>query len=203
MAHLIKRFTPEEKIQLIEQHTLNDRPLVELAADTGLTMATLYRWKKQYMKGDLQKRLLAHIAMKQEYIVLFSELQQLRHQEILLQRSLRQKHNELTQYTFDAISVALVLVVEYQLKPAHVCQVLNISRGYLSQRLKQIKEGSSQLHVSSELMYIHYLKAEITKTPHLGYKKLTQEVNRRLLLDGFKPINHKRVYRLLKKYQLR
>ena len=84
-----------------------------------------------------------------------------------------------------------------------ISRVLGVSRSNLSE---QVKDKSQKLPATfsntSDGEHLRQIKTVVDKRPTYGYRRVTAHVNLALKTLGNKPVNHKRIYRIMKANKL-
>lgn len=88
-----------------------------------------------------------------------------------------------------------------------VCRALGVARSHVHSRSTRktgwIDGRTARVRDSSwDTALVNALRAEITTLPTYGYRRAGALVNRKRDLTGLPPVNHKRVYRVMKQHHL-
>ena len=84
-----------------------------------------------------------------------------------------------------------------------VCAVLGVARSNVIDRLARPADwidgrALARLEPVADAMIADAVRAEITALPTYGYRRADALVNRTRSLMGLRPVNHKRMYRVMK-----
>ena len=83
-----------------------------------------------------------------------------------------------------------------------VAETLSVSRSNLHDRLKGGAKPRRRYHKAQDAAVVLLITALVAARPPHGYRRITALLNRRLRAEGSAPVNHKRVYRIMKKHSL-
>lgn len=79
-----------------------------------------------------------------------------------------------------------------------VAEVLGIARSNLHDRLNGKTKPRRRYHKAQDAALLPLITALVTARPAYGYRRITAVLNRQLRDQGLAPVNHKRVYRIMK-----
>lgn len=79
-----------------------------------------------------------------------------------------------------------------------VAATLGVSRSNLHERLNGSAKPRRGYHKAQDAAILPRIESLVAKRPTYGYRRITSVLNRELRTDGFAPVNHKRVYRIMK-----
>ena len=79
-----------------------------------------------------------------------------------------------------------------------VARTLGVSRSNLHERVKGHGKPRSSYHKAGDAALLPRIKVLVAERPTYGYRRITALLNRALRAEGHDPINHKRVYRIMK-----
>ena len=84
-----------------------------------------------------------------------------------------------------------------------ISKALDISRSNLMERLAMKKnEGKKSRVLDDETTVLSEIKTIVDEKPTYGYRRVQAVLNQRRKMQNFTPVNHKRVYRLMKIYKM-
>ena len=83
-----------------------------------------------------------------------------------------------------------------------VATTLGVARSNLIDRLKGRTKPRRRYHKAQDAAVVPLITALVTARPTYGYRRITAILNRRLRSEGLAPVNHKRVYRIMKTHNL-
>lgn len=83
-----------------------------------------------------------------------------------------------------------------------IAEALEVSRSNLHARARETGRSRGPYHKSDDAVYLPLVQRFVDERPTYGYRRITALVNRDLAGRGLPPINHKRVYRLMKRHGL-
>ena len=83
-----------------------------------------------------------------------------------------------------------------------VADTLGVSRSNLIERLKVSAEPRRRYHKARDAAVLPRVRRLVDARPTYGYRRITALLNRDLAAEGAAPVNHKRVYRLMKLHGL-
>ena len=83
-----------------------------------------------------------------------------------------------------------------------VADTLGVSRSNLIERLKVRAEPRRRYHKAQDAAVLPRVRRLVDARPTYGYRRITALLNRDLVAEGAAPVNHKRVYRLMKLHGL-
>ena len=88
-----------------------------------------------------------------------------------------------------------------------VAEALGVSRSNLHDRLRhdQLRPGAKprrRYHKAQDAAVLPLLRGLVDQRPTYGYRRITALLNRARALQGAPPVNHKRVYRIMRDHAL-
>jgi putative transposase len=86
-----------------------------------------------------------------------------------------------------------------------VCKVLGVARSNIIERAKRTadwSDGRKGRHRADDEALVAEIRAEVTELPTYGYRRACEFVRRRRRAHHRPPVNHKRVYRVMRTYGL-
>lgn len=83
-----------------------------------------------------------------------------------------------------------------------VAQTLGVARSNLIDRLQGRTRPRQGYHKAEDAGLVPLIMALVAARPTYGYRRITAILNRQLRSDGAAPVNHKRVYRIMKAHNL-
>jgi transposase InsO family protein len=83
-----------------------------------------------------------------------------------------------------------------------VAETLGVSRSNLHDRLKASAKPRRRYYKAQDAAVVPLITALVAARPTCGYRRITALLNRQLRAEGAAPVNHKRVYRIMKKHSL-
>jgi len=83
-----------------------------------------------------------------------------------------------------------------------IAATLGVSRSNLAERLKGNAKPRRSYHKAQDAALLLRIKALVAKRPTYGYRRITAVLNRELRVEDGQPVNHKRVYRIMKNNRL-
>ena len=81
-----------------------------------------------------------------------------------------------------------------------VSDTLEVSRSNLIHRLNQEETRMKSIDKADDLRLLPTIREIVSQKPTYGYRRVTQLVNRQLQKDDYSPVNHKRIYRIMRKH---
>ena len=79
-----------------------------------------------------------------------------------------------------------------------VSETLGVSRSNLHDRMSGKTKPRRRYHKAQDAALLPLIERLVAKRPTYGYRRITAVLNRKLRADGLAPVNHKRVYRIMK-----
>jgi len=83
-----------------------------------------------------------------------------------------------------------------------VAETLGVSRSNLHERLNGRAKPRRGYHKAQDAAVLPRIERLVAKRPTYGYRRITAVLNRELKAEGLAPVNHKRVYRIMKRNNL-
>jgi len=83
-----------------------------------------------------------------------------------------------------------------------VAYTLGVSRSNLHERVSGRAKPRRRYHKAQDAAILPLIERLVAKRPTYGYRRITAVLNRKLRTDGLVPVNHKRVYRIMKAHNL-
>ena len=83
-----------------------------------------------------------------------------------------------------------------------VADTLGVSRSNLHERVSGRTKPRRRYHKAQDAALLPLIERLVAKRPTYGYRRITAVLNRKLRTDGLAPVNHKRVYRIMKAHKL-
>jgi len=83
-----------------------------------------------------------------------------------------------------------------------VAKTLGVARSNLINRLSGRTKPRRRYHKAQDAAMVPRITALVTVRPTYGYRRITAILNRQLRSEGLAPVNHKRVYRIMKAHSL-
>lgn len=83
-----------------------------------------------------------------------------------------------------------------------VTDVLGVSRSNLLERLNGGAKPRRSYHKAQDAVVLPRIERLVAERPTYGYRRITALLNRELRSQGLPPVNHKRVYRIMKNNSL-
>ena len=83
-----------------------------------------------------------------------------------------------------------------------IARTLGVARSTLTDRLAGRTRPRRRYHKAQDAAVVPLITALVTARPTYGYRRITAILNRRLRSEGLAPVNHKRVYRIMKSHNL-
>ncbi len=83
-----------------------------------------------------------------------------------------------------------------------MAETLGVSRSNLHDRLKGSAKPRRRYHKAQDAAVVPLITALVAARPTCGYRRITALPGRQLRAEGAAPVNHKRVYRIMKKHSL-
>jgi transposase InsO family protein len=79
-----------------------------------------------------------------------------------------------------------------------VARTLGVSRSNLHDRLTGAAKPRRRYHKAQDAALLPLIERLVAQRPTYGYRRITAALNRLLRAEGMAPVNHKRVYRIMK-----
>jgi len=79
-----------------------------------------------------------------------------------------------------------------------VAEILGVSRSNLHDRVTGKTKPRRRYHKAQDAAVLLLIERLVAARPTYGYRRITAVLNRQLRSDGLAPVNHKRVYRIMK-----
>jgi len=79
-----------------------------------------------------------------------------------------------------------------------VAETLGVARSNPIDRLKEKTKPRRRYHKTQDAAVVLLITALVAARPTYGYGRITALLNRRLRSEGLEPVNHKRIYRIMK-----
>ncbi len=83
-----------------------------------------------------------------------------------------------------------------------VAETLGVSRSNLHARLNGSAKPRRRYHKAQDAAVLPLIERLVAKRPTYGYRRITALLNRQIRATGAAPVNHKRVYRIMKAHNL-
>ena len=83
-----------------------------------------------------------------------------------------------------------------------VAETLDVARSNLIERLAGRAKPRRRYHKAQDAAVVPLITALVAARPTYGYRRIGAILNRQLRLKGLAPVNHKRVYRIMKAHNL-
>lgn len=83
-----------------------------------------------------------------------------------------------------------------------IAKTLGVSRSNLIERVNGTTKPRRRYHKAQDAAIVPLIRILVSKRPTYGYRRITAILNRLLRKDGHKPVNHKRVYRIMQINQM-
>jgi hypothetical protein len=83
-----------------------------------------------------------------------------------------------------------------------VADRLDVSRSNLHERVSGKTKPRRRYHKAQDAALLPLIERLVAKRPTYGYRRITAVLNRKLRTDSLVPVNHKRVYRIMKAHNL-
>ena len=83
-----------------------------------------------------------------------------------------------------------------------VAETLDVARSNLIERLAGRTKPRRRYHKAQDAAVVVLITALVGARPTYGYRRIGAVLNRQLRLKGLAPVNHKRVYRIMKVHNL-
>jgi hypothetical protein len=83
-----------------------------------------------------------------------------------------------------------------------VAETLGVSRSNLHARLNGSAKPRRRYHKAQDAAALPLITTLVAARPTYGYRRITALLNRQLRAQGASPVNHKRVYRIMKAHDL-
>ena len=83
-----------------------------------------------------------------------------------------------------------------------VADTLGVARSNLHERVSGNTKPRRRYHKAQDMALLPLIERLVAKRPTYGYRRITAVLNRKLRTDGLAPVNHKRVYRIMKAHNL-
>ncbi|WP_237170324.1 IS3 family transposase [Pandoraea thiooxydans] len=202
-----RRWSAQEKASLVKETYEPGMSVSLVARRHGISASQLFNWRKLEREGAL---VAVHAG---ESVVPASELAAARAQIAQLQRMLGKKTME-AEILREAVEIArgkkvdCALTLIGQGRPVKpVCVVLGVARSHVVDLLKRPADWVDARVLAKadpigDAMIADAVRAEITALPTYGYRRAGALVNRTRSLIGLRPVNHKRMYRVMKEQGL-
>lgn len=83
-----------------------------------------------------------------------------------------------------------------------VAETLGVARSNLIDRLNSRTKPRRRYYKAQDAALVPLITTLVAARPTYGYRRITAILNRQLRLEGLAPVNHKRVYRIMKAHNL-
>lgn len=83
-----------------------------------------------------------------------------------------------------------------------VAETLGVARSNLIDRLHGRAKPRRRYHKAQDAAVVPLIMALVSARPTYGYRRITALLNRQLRAESLAPVNHKRVYRIMKAHNL-
>ncbi len=83
-----------------------------------------------------------------------------------------------------------------------VAETLRVSRSNLHQRVNGSAKPRRSYYKVQDAVVLPRIKTLVAKRPSYGYRRITAVLNRALRCEGLAPVNHKRIYRIMRRNNL-
>jgi hypothetical protein len=94
------------------------------------------------------------------------------------------------------LAYALIAKGGYAMKP--VCEALEVARSNIAERLQGRKQKRGCYRIPTDARILPIILHLVDDRPTYGYRRVHALLNRKFAAEGQPPINHKRVYRIMK-----
>ena len=83
-----------------------------------------------------------------------------------------------------------------------VAETLGVARSNLIDRLNDRTKPRRRYYKAQDAALVPLITTLVAARPTYGYRRITAILNRQLRSEGLTPVNHKRVYRIMKAHNL-
>jgi len=83
-----------------------------------------------------------------------------------------------------------------------VADTLGVARSNLHERVSGKTKPRRRHHKAQDAALLPLIERLVAKRPTYGYRRITAVLNRKLRAGGLAPVNHKRIYRIMKAHNL-
>ncbi|MGR3440064.1 MAG: IS3 family transposase [Paracoccus sp. (in: a-proteobacteria)] len=198
-----RRWSTAEKLRIVEE-TLDERASISVVARrNGVAPNLLYRWRRLMLEGG-------SVAVSEDDDVTSNKVvRQMEDRIRELERQLGRKTLEaeilreaLDKSRFKKTDLARAVAVEGRFPVKAVAETLGVARSNLIERLQGRTKPRRRYHKAQDAAVVPRITALVTARPTYGYRRITAILNRQLRSEDLAPVNHKRVYRIMKAHSL-
>ncbi|QBX35138.1 IS3 family transposase [Paracoccus liaowanqingii] len=198
-----RRWSAAAKLRIVEE-TLDDRASISVVARrNGVAPNLLYRWRRLMLEGG-------SVAVTEDDDVTSNKVvRQMEDRIRELERQLGRKTLEaeilreaLDKSPLKKTDLARAVAVEGRFPVKAVAETLGVARSNLIDRLHGRTKPRRRYHKAQDAAVVPRITALVTVRPTYGYRRITAILNRQLRSEGLAPVNHKRVYRIMKAHSL-
>ncbi|MDO6732600.1 IS3 family transposase [Marinovum sp. 2_MG-2023] len=198
-----RRWSASEKLRIVEETLHDSESISAVARRNGVAPNLLYRWRKLMLEGG-------SVAVAQDDSVTGNKIVREMEARIReLERQLGRKTMEVeilkdaldkTRLKKPDLACAVVETGRFAMKV--VAETLGVSRSNLHERLNGRAKPCRGYHKAQDAAVLPRIERLVAKRPTYGYRRITAVLNRELKAEGLAPVNHKRVYRIMKRNNL-
>ncbi|MFN7506046.1 MAG: IS3 family transposase [Limnobacter sp.] len=201
-----RRWTPEEKLALVQQTYVAGKSVSLVAREAGIAASQLFQWRKAYADGSL-------VAVgANEPVVPASEMKEALKRIKQLEAALGRKtlENEILKEAVEygkspKVDCALALVA-WGRPMRVVCSVLGVSRSHITTLITRKSDWVDRRKTPpqpDDAQLLEAIKNVARELPTYGYRRVWG-ILRYQGVDGGKPmvVNHKRIYRVMRDQSL-
>ena len=187
-----------EKLRIVEETLDGSASISVVARRNGVSANLLYRWRRLMLEGG-------SVAVTGDDDVTSNRLVRQMDQRIReLERQLGRKtmEVEILKEALDKVRPKKpTLLMRSPLEddlPKAIAQTLGVSRSAVQDRLKGKSRARGPYRKVDDAVVLPLITALVSARPTYGYRRITALLNRQMRESGAKPVNHKRVYRIMK-----
>ena len=194
-----RRWSAAEKLRIVEEALYDGESISAVARRNGVAPNLLYRWRKLMLEGG-------SIAVTGDDSVTSNKTvreMEARIRELERQLGRKTLEVEILKEALDKsrskktdLACAVAQTGCFPMKA--VAETLGVSRSNLHDRQNGGTKPPRSYHKAQDAAVLPRIERLVAERPTYGYRRITAVLNRELKAAGLAPVNHKRVYRIMK-----
>ena len=194
-----RRWTTEQKLQIIEESFLPGETVSSVARRCGVAPNLLYRWRRLLTEGG------AAAVGSDEPVVGSSEVRRLEERVRDLERLLGRKTMEveilkeaLARSEFKKTELAALVAAEGRFPMKAVAETIGVARSHLHDKVHRAPKPRGPYRKPEDDTLVQLVRRLVDERPTYGYRRITALANRERARAGEPAVNHKRVFRIMR-----
>ena len=194
-----RRWTTEQKLQIIEESFLPGETVSSVARRCGVAPNLLYRWRRLLTEGG------AAAVGSDEPVVGSSEVRRLEERVRDLERLLGRKTMEveilkeaLARSELKKTELAALVAAEGRFPMKAVAETIGVARSHLHDKVHRAPKPRGPYRKPEDDTLVQLVRRLVDERPTYGYRRITALANRERARAGEPAVNHKRVFRIMR-----